>query len=314
VARVVAVHGIGRQVEGESLLHQAWFPAMRDGVRFAGGDIAPDDLRCVAYGQVFRPPGRTLSTDVPVLTAGDVAEGFDQELLALWWAQAARVDEQVIAPDVRSLARAPSAVQAALRALSGSEFFAGLALRALVFDLHQVRRYLTEPQVRTQVLERVAQAVSADTRVIVAHSLGSVAAYEALCANPRWPVRTLVTLGSPLGIGKLVFDRLQPSPSVGGQPRGAWPAPIEGWTNIVDAGDVVALVKDLRPLFGERVRGFVVHNGSHAHDVSPYLSAPETGAAILSGGVTGGTSPAAGDRRGHRLCAGTAMEPAGADR
>jgi hypothetical protein len=284
VARVVAVHGIGRQLKGESLLHQDWFPAMRDGVRFAGGDIGPDDLRCVSYGQVFRPPGRSLATDVPALTAGDVTEGFDQELLALWWAQAARVDEQVIAPDARSLARAPSGVQAALRALSGSEFFAGLALRALVFDLHQVRRYLTEPRVRAQVQGRVAQAVSADTRVIVAHSLGSVAAYETLCANSHWPVRTLVTLGSPLGIGKLVFDRLQPPPSDGGhEPRGVWPAPIEAWTNIVDAGDVVALVKDLRPLFGEGVRGFVVHNGSHAHDVSPYLSAPETGAAILSG-------------------------------
>jgi hypothetical protein len=31
----------------------------------------------------------------------------------------------------------------------------------------------------------------------VGHSLGSVAAYEALCAHPQWPVRALATLGPP---------------------------------------------------------------------------------------------------------------------
>ena len=289
VARVVAVHGIGQQVRGESVLHEQWFPAMRDGVAFAGGgDLGPQDVRCVSYGQVFRPAGRPLASDVPPLTAEDVAEGFDQDLLALWWAQAARVDPAVIAPDARTLARTPAGVQAALRALMGSAFFAGLALRALVFDLHQVRRYLTDPQVKAAAQEQVARVVTADTRVIVAHSLGSVVAYEALCAHPQWrqwPVRTLVTLGSPLGIPHLVFDRLQPKPAgdAGGGVRGVWPAPVEQWTNIVDAGDVVALVKDLGPLFGDRVRGFVVHNGSHAHSVAPYLTAAETGAAIAAG-------------------------------
>ena len=48
------------------------------------------------------------------------------------------------------------------------------------------------------------------TEVIVAHSLGSVVAYEALCAHPEWPVRNLVTLGSPLGIRNLIFDQLVP--------------------------------------------------------------------------------------------------------
>jgi hypothetical protein len=46
---------------------------------------------------------------------------------------------------------------------------------------------------------------------------------------------------------------------------------------------VVALVKDLRSLFGDQVDCYLVHNGSHAHDVRPYLTAPETGAAIAAG-------------------------------
>ncbi|MEY9990160.1 hypothetical protein ABIE67_002192 [Streptomyces sp. V4I8] len=50
----------------------------------------------------------------------------------------------------------------------------------------------------------------------------------------------------------------------GGNP-GARPGGIATWTNIADEGDVVALVKDLRPLFGERVDCRLVHNGSRAH-------------------------------------------------
>lgn len=47
-------------------------------------------------------------------------------------------------------------------------------------------------------------------------------------------------------------------------------------------------VKDLRPLFGDRVKCWLVHNGSHVHAVQPYLTAAETGAAIenaLAGSV-----------------------------
>ena len=56
---------------------------------------------------------------------------------------------------------------------------------------------------------------------MVGHSLGSVVAYEALCAHPEWPVRALVTLGSPLGIRNLIFDRLVPAPAAGDSGRGA---------------------------------------------------------------------------------------------
>ncbi|WP_228080914.1 hypothetical protein [Streptomyces profundus] len=57
---------------------------------------------------------------------------------------------------------------------------------------------------------------------------------------------------------------------------------VRDWTNIVDRGDVVALVKELAPTFGERVRDVTVHNGARAHDVRPYLTARETGAAIAT--------------------------------
>ena len=178
------------------------------------------EIRCVFYGDVFRPAGRRLAVGDPWLTAADATE-FDQELLAAWWRGAAESDPRVVHPDARTLARTPGSVQAALRALSGSAFFAGLAERVMLFDLQQVRRYMTDPQVRRAVQDRVAAAVGEDTRVVVGHSLGSVVAYEALCAHPEWPVRALVTLGSPLGIRNLIFDRLVPAPAAGDFGRGA---------------------------------------------------------------------------------------------
>ena len=291
MARVVCVHGVGQQLEGEDLLAGEWALALRDGMRRAGCAEAElpgaEEIRCVFYGNVFRPAGRRLAVGDPWLTAADTTE-FDQELLAAWWRGAAESDPRVVHPDARTLARMPGGVQAALRALSGSRFFAGLADRMMLFDLQQVRRYVTDSQVRGAALDRVAAGISADTRVVVGHSLGSVVAYEALCAHPEWPVRALVTLGSPLGIRNLIFDRLMPAPAKGpGGGRGRWPAGVQSWVNVADAGDVVALVKDLRPLFGNGVACYLVHNGSHAHDVRPYLTAAETGAAIVAGLAAG---------------------------
>lgn len=201
--------------------------------------------------------------------------GFEQDLLLAWWAEAARTDPGVPSPEARTLARTPKSVQAALNALSGSAFFTGMAERMMVSSLRQVRRYLTEPALRQEVTARVLAAIGPDTAVVVGHSLGSVVAYEALCAAGT-PVRSLVTLGSPLGIRNLVFDRLEPAP-------GGWPGQVSAWTNVADDGDVVALVKDLRPLFGERVRTVLVHNGSRAHDMSRYLTTAAVGQAIAEG-------------------------------
>jgi pimeloyl-ACP methyl ester carboxylesterase len=287
MALVLCIHGVGQQLKGEDLLAGEWAPALRDGMRRSGCAEAalpgPADVGCVFYGDLFRPTGRRLGVGDPWLTPADATE-FDQQMLAAWWRAAAESDQRVIHPDARTLARTPGAVQAGLRTLSGSAFFAGLAERAMLFDLQQVRRYMTDPGVRQAAQERVAARIGKDTRVVVGHSLGSVVAYEALCAHPQWPVLTFVTLGSPLGIRNLIFDRLMPAPTaISGKLRAAWPSGVESWTNVADVADVVALAKDLRPLFGDSVSCYVVDNGSHAHDVRPYLTAAETGAAIAAG-------------------------------
>lgn len=293
VASVVCVHGIGQQSEGERSLLTTWEPALVDGLTrhvdttrattSAGDDVdgAAPEVAMAFYGNLFRPAGSFLGVGDPLLGPDDVRPGLERDLLAAWWTAAAEVDERVAPPDGDTLAATPQWVQRALKQLSNSRFFADVALRAMVFDLKQVARYLTEPDLRAAARERVTRLIGADTRVVVAHSLGSVVAYEALCSLPGHGVRALVTLGSPLGVANLVFGRLEPAPV---DRQGAWPGG-EGlvWTNVADAGDVVALVKDLRPRFGERVRNAVVHNGAKAHSVVPYLTDGLTGAAIAEG-------------------------------
>ncbi|MDI5968571.1 hypothetical protein POF50_004280 [Streptomyces sp. SL13] len=279
---MVAVHGVGKQTLGEDSLLKDWYPALCDGIRRAGG--APPAREAVAmgfYGDLFRPSGATLAVGDPRYTAEDVEEGFEEDLLLAWWRAAAAVDERVVAPGADTLARTPRSVQAALRALGNCGFFADLALRALVFDLKQVSRYLTDDALRQAAIDRVTARIGPDTRVVVGHSLGSVVAYQALCALPGHRVRALVTLGSPLGVS-MICRRMRPEP-------GDWPGGgALVWTNVVDHGDVVALEKDLRPRYGPRVRPVVVANGSHAHDACPYLTAEPTGAAVAEGLDAGG--------------------------
>jgi hypothetical protein len=298
VALVVGVHGIAQQHKGEDVVVQEWGPPLLSGLRRAGEtgtracarlttDPGRPALSCAFYGDLFRPPGRPLGVGDPFLTATDVTED-EAELLQVWWREAARLDPTVPSPNVASLST-PRVVQRALNALTRSRFWVGVGERALLFDLRQVHRYLTDPQVRAAAQQRVEQAVTDRTRVVVGHSLGSVVAYEALCAHPEWGVHTLITLGSPLGIRNLIFDRLLPSPEPFSQPGaspGHWPGSVTTWVNVADAGDVVALVKDLRPLFGQgvpsprRFASYLVDNGVHAHDVACYLTAAETGRAV----------------------------------
>jgi alpha-beta hydrolase superfamily lysophospholipase len=163
--------------------------------------------------------------------------------------------------------------------------FARVAQRGFIGNLKQVTAFLTKPEVKERVLERVAEEMTPDTRVIIGHSLGSIVVYEYLARSSPPQVELLVTAGSPLGIPNLVFERLTPAPTGG---VGVWPGGVAGWVNVADADDVVALRKRLAPLFAAPdgragVQDRLVDNGEEPHASSRYLNAEPTGAAL--GGV-----------------------------
>jgi hypothetical protein len=278
MARIVAVHGIGNQYGGEYQLSKNWLPALQDGLARAGADpIDEADLRCAFYGDLFRPGGKALDT---FYDASDLDDEWEQELLLAWWKEAAHLDPLVSGPDTGGKGIGWSVLQSALDGLSQSSFFAGLAETALIGDLKQVRRYLREPDLRSTARQRVLAALGPDTNVVIGHSLGSVVAYEALCAAHEQPARTFITLGSPLGIRHLIFDQLDPAPNEG---LGRWPEGLSRWVNIAAADDIVALEKNLNSRFGATVIDQLVDNGARVHDAVRYLCTREVGDAVASG-------------------------------
>lgn len=154
----------------------------------------------------------------------------------------------------------------------------------MIGDLKQVVKYLNDPEIHETVLKTVLDKITDDTRVVIGHSLGSVVAYEALCQKPA-NVVSFISLGSPLGIRNLIFDKLTPHPNAMG--IGAWPGEVKYWTNVADRGDIVALEKKLAPLFASGAHGgiqdILVDNGWGAHDGYRYLTTEEVGKAISAG-------------------------------
>ena len=280
--RIVGVHGVAQQLKGPETLAKDWLPALRDGVTAAGGKIEDGALVCAFYGGLFRPSGSVRAAGDCAYRSTDVSDSEDIDLLLAWWeAAAASEPKRVSHPDADVRLSTPRSVQAALRALSRSSFFSGLTERALIGSLKQVRRYIGEPDIRDAAQSAVNDAVTPETTLLLAHSLGTVVAYEALhryAEAPNWQnLSTLITMGSPIGIRNLIFDQLEPSPVNG---MGRWPGGITRWINISDDGDVVALDKQLDHLFHGDIVDIRIHNLSKAHDVTPYLTAKATGAAI----------------------------------
>jgi len=153
--------------------------------------------------------------------------------------------------------------------------------RSILDTIRRMSRYFSEPELRRTVRERIAAAVTDETRVIVAYSFGAVSAYEALCAHPEWPVRVLVTLGSPLS-NRAISDRLDPMPASTddtGRPLGRWPGSVETWVDVAADRDPLTVGGDMHAVFGEAVERQVI-SSTGGHRVDRYLVSPVTGAAI----------------------------------
>lgn len=113
--------------------------------------------------------------------------------------------------------------------------------RALEF-VRETAVYFDSPARRERAREEVAATIAREgPTTVVAHSLGSVIAYEALWAHPELEVDLLITTGSPLALDP-IFERL-------GFGRGAKPPGVREWINLSDPEDIVAFPVDLRDRF-----------------------------------------------------------------
>ena len=105
-------------------------------------------------------------------------------------------------------------------------------------------------------------------------------AYETVRSSdwPRdQPLPLLLTLGCPLGIRNIIYDRLLPQPPV-------FPTLVRRWVNIAAPDDIVAAIPDLTPLFSAGmpegatfVGSRMVDNGSEPHSGLFYLGKRSVG-------------------------------------
>ncbi|MBV1894591.1 MAG: GPI inositol-deacylase [Ilumatobacteraceae bacterium] len=248
MARIVGIHGAFHQLWGPHEVAGRWVPAIMDGLWHAGVTIEPSDVSMAFYGDLFR---------------ADPADGrpTDEELMDI--AREAGLTEVI-------------------ESLAGSDGLAAISKavgeNTLRQTINQLGRYFADDDLRSAVQARLASVIDDDTRVVIAHSMGTVVAYEALSEYSDWPVETLLTIGSPLG-GDYVFGHLRPTPVA---ERGSWPGSLEAWVNVASVGDLACAEPRLAKCFDGPVEDLEVDNGHRAHDAEPYLNAAATGAALAA--------------------------------
>lgn len=229
-------------------MRSRWLPALRDGLVHAGEAIRGRDVGIAFYGDLFRPTvdaGRVTDEELRHIAAASGLLDFLEDRFG----------------------------EGALETLA--EEMGREHVRQIVA---QLGRYFGDERLRSEVRGRIEAVMDESTRVVIAHSLGSVVAYEALVAHPEWQVDTFVTLGSPIA-GEWVRTKLHPP--VGAEGTGAWPN-IRRWVNVQAVGDTVIRVPDTATWF-PGVEDVAVDNGPDAHRAEPYLNAAVTGKAIAAG-------------------------------
>jgi len=237
------VHGAGNSLWGPASIRARWFPALADGLAWHGVAVAESDVAVAFYGDLFRK---------------DPERGYDPQF------------------DVKELmANARGVLAAHDDDVDLDELVKMLSEHHLDRLLAQAGAYLERADIRREAQARLEAVIGPDTEVVIAHSLGTVVAYETLCLHPDWQVNGLVTMGSPLG-GPMIQGLIEPAPVAG---RGAFPVGVGRWVNIRNADDP-ACIRPLSDVFDGPVTERLVDNGHRVHDPEPYLNNPTTGDAV----------------------------------
>ena len=277
--RLVLVHGRGQAGLDAAELQATWLAALETGARTNGSRL-PDglDVAFPYYGDALEEFVRRfelpLTTDIQSRGATPDNDFLRfQESIAQEIRQRAGVTDEEIDAEYGDDPRIRGPlnwawVQAILRAID--RYAGGMSQAAIEVFTRDVYLYTQRLTVRDAIDAIVADALEDNKAcVVVAHSLGSVVAYNVL-RNKRGglPVPLLVTLGSPLGL-KAIRRQFVPL---------RHPAVVERWLNAFDPRDVVAL----NPLDAQNFRidplvenhTAVDNHTSNRHGIAGYLDDP----------------------------------------
>jgi hypothetical protein len=301
VTQIVGIHGIGHYpylTRADSAAAAAdqvgakWTAALTAGLAAGDGQLSARPQVRVAYYAHHLHRGTPQGGDDPAFLDQDA-----QELLVGWVGELLPADARPI-PQGQRTAMARAACDWLSRHLGDQ------VLRFALKFVREASTYLSRASRRQAVRDEVAEVIgNSSAQVVIAHSLGSVVAYETLWQHPEPGIDLLLTLGSPLAMPKVIFDRLDPRPQTG---RGRRLTGVGAWANLADIGDIVAIPRTgLAPRFDG-----VTHDnpkiviGQNAfHSAIRYLAAPETAKLVAPYLLSAETSAARREARGHALIA-----------
>jgi hypothetical protein len=281
MARVLAVHGVHNHKNGDlpvseneriaSIWRAALTPHLPDGYVL--------DLNTAYYADLVNPEVQGITTIGERPADGPAIE----DLLAAWvtaWQVSEDGTQGVPTVPLRYLA---GLIAAKAGGGVDSRFVEGAA-RLFFPEVARYLGYIRNGQpCRAAVRARIVEALSAhQPEIVIAHSLGTVVAYEVLHAHPHPGVELLITLGSPLALPGAIFGRLDPAPIDG---LGRKPPGVGRWIDLADIGDVIAVPKGALPrvFSGVSAHHEVDIGAVSFHDVTRYLAHPQLIRALLGG-------------------------------
>lgn len=245
---LVLIHGRAQQDKDPVALKAEWLEALGVGLRKNGLrlPIPESAIRFPFYGDSLRDlvAGHSASDAAEIVTRGIEGDGderrFTLEVLQELQAGAGLSDAQVAEMASHdTVDKGPLNNEWALAILrSVDRFLPHGSGAAIALFTHDVYKYLNDSTIRQQIEEGVSRAITPGVEsVVVAHSLGTVVAYNLLRREGHlrgWEIPLFITLGSPLSVGP-VRRKLKSFAPI------QCPTCVAEWFNAMDRRDLVAL-------------------------------------------------------------------------
>ena len=279
-ARLVFVHGRSQQGKSEAALIKEWSEPLRQTLAARVSILDQVEIVAPFYGdrlmELLRSLGDALPDDIIVRGPELVIDESYQQFLGETLDEIRKregIPEEQVAEEAGAdvIERGPQNWPWVLALVRTIDRTPGLDGDMIERVLRDVWIYLERKAVRQAINGIVAPTFDTDLpTVIVAHSMGSVVAYDILRDRSSGSIPQLITVGSPLGL-KIAREALAPT---------THPPTVGHWFNARDTRDVVALYPLAAPHFSVDPavtdHSAVRNRTPNAHGIAGYLSDAKT--------------------------------------
>lgn len=278
---ILLIHGRAQEAYTQEKLLESWSTALKES--FVKADLAfPDELNITLpyYGKELIVQRDLYKEDIAngvyIMRGPEMIaelDVYERELLEVLRENAGISKKEVATEvDADEQNRGPEnwGISIAITRLL-DRHFNSVANGCVKRATDDVVTYLIVPSARKKVNSFYFEALTPDPTIIIAHSLGTIIAYDILRSlDPeKHDIRGLITIGSPLGVSAVQRQLLPPA---------VYPKGLKGkWVNIFDPKDIVALNPLNRRNFRvdpEIVNHEVDNHSDNRHKIKEYLSNP----------------------------------------